>query len=62
VEGAGENTDDDWKNLSVEEHILRYLKLGMTKMDACKAVARDRGRPKGEIYKVASEMKNQTKE
>lgn len=62
VEGAAENADDDWKELSVEEHILRYLKLGLTKMDACKAVARDRGRPKGEIYKVASNMKNETKE
>lgn len=56
VEGAPENADDDWKTLTVEEHILRYMKLGMTKMEACKAVARDRGRPKGEIYKTAAEM------
>jgi 16S rRNA (cytidine1402-2'-O)-methyltransferase len=61
VEGASEKADDDWKQLTVEEHITRYFKLGMTKMEACKAVARDRGKPKGEIYKVASEM-NTTEE
>ncbi|HOJ47986.1 MAG TPA: 16S rRNA (cytidine(1402)-2'-O)-methyltransferase [Bacillota bacterium] len=60
VAGASEDADADWKQLTVEEHILRYLKLGMTKMEACKAVARDRGRPKGEIYKIASEMNIET--
>jgi len=56
IEGAPDNADEGWANLSVEEHIIRYIKLGMSKMDACKQVARDRGVSKGEIYKIATEI------
>ncbi|HAN20767.1 MAG TPA: 16S rRNA (cytidine(1402)-2'-O)-methyltransferase [Clostridiales bacterium] len=56
VEGATENTDEGWHELSVEEHLARYINLGMSKMDACKQVARDRGVPKGEIYKIATNL------
>ncbi len=41
----------DWSEMSVTEHVNAYIADGMSKMDAIKAVARDRGVPKGEIYK-----------
>ncbi len=40
----------DLNSLSVEEHLKHYLDNGMTKKDAIKAVAKDRGLPKNEIY------------
>lgn len=41
-----------WKDMSVEEHVEHYISLGLSKMDACKSAARDRGVGKGEIYKI----------
>ncbi len=41
----------DWREMSINEHVNAYIADGMGKMDAIKAVARDRGVPKGEIYK-----------
>ncbi len=41
----------DWRDMSVSEHVNAYIADGMSKMDAIKAVARDRGVAKGEIYK-----------
>ena len=53
VEGNSEaSSDNEWENLSVEEHIEFYVSSGMKKMDAIKKVAKDRGVPKGEIYKL----------
>ena len=48
-EGMRES-DEFWKDLTVEEHVERYISLGLSKMDACKQTARDRGVGKGEIY------------
>ncbi len=47
-------TEEDafWKELSVEEHYEHYISLGLSKMDSCKQVARDRGVGKGDIYKI----------
>ena len=54
VEGAAEGTvaskNDDLCSLSVEEHVEHYISLGMSKKDAIKAVAKDRGVAKNEIY------------
>lgn len=41
----------DWRDMSVAEHVEAYIADGMSKMDAIKAVARDRGVGKSEIYK-----------
>lgn len=41
-----------WLEMSIEEHLDHYIALGLSKMDACKQVAKDRGVGKGEIYKV----------
>ena len=53
VLGGAQEADasTDWENISVEEHVERYVADGMSKMDAIKAVARDRGVAKNVIYK-----------
>ena len=39
-----------WEDLSIEEHMEKYLSQGMDKKEAMKAVAKDRGVSKREIY------------
>lgn len=39
-----------WENVSLKEHMAVYEEKGMTKKDAMKAVAKDRGVTKREIY------------
>ena len=52
VEGAPENfAKDDFSEMSIEAHVQSYIDAGMSKMDAIKAVAKDRGVPKNVIYK-----------
>lgn len=52
VDGAPENAaKEDWSEMSVEEHVESYIATGMSKMDAIKAAAKDRGVPKNVIYK-----------
>ena len=54
VEGAPEGTvasgKTDLCSLSVEEHVNHYIESGMTKKDAIKTTAKDRGVPKNDIY------------
>jgi len=54
VEGAPEGTvtnpKDDLCSLSVEQHVEHYVNAGMSKKDAIKSAAKDRGVPKNEIY------------
>ena len=61
LEGADEagvkvknSSAEDFSALSVEEHVEHYISEGMSKMDAIKKVARDRGVPKSEIYNEVS--------
>ena len=54
-------TDDiekalEWENISIEEHISRYIADGLSKKDAVKKVAKDRGVSKQEIYKYSIDM------
>ncbi|MBR4725576.1 MAG: 16S rRNA (cytidine(1402)-2'-O)-methyltransferase [Lachnospiraceae bacterium] len=42
---------ENWLELTVEEHMKHYLDQGMDKKEAMKAVAKDRGVSKQEIYK-----------
>ena len=44
---------EDFSTLTVEEHLKTYLKLGLSKKDAVKKVAAERGVKKDEIYKIA---------
>jgi len=41
---------EEWKSISVKQHMERYLDQGMTKKEAMKKVAKDRGVGKREIY------------
>lgn len=45
-------------NLSLSEHIVYYLNTGVTKMEAIKLVAKDRGLSKSEVYKMQLTDKN----
>jgi len=52
VEGYTAREEDMfWYGMSVERHVKHYTEQGLSKMDAMKAVAADRGVGKGEIYK-----------
>ena len=53
VEGAGDGstvTEAFWTDMTVPDHVAYYVGQGMTKKDAIKAAARDRGVPKNEVY------------
>lgn len=49
-EGFARKDGVDLLSLTVEEHVEHYISAGMSKKDAIKAVARDRGVPKNDIY------------
>ncbi len=51
LDGAPDTSADDWRAMSVSEHVAAYEKSGLSRMDAIKAAARDRRVPKGEIYR-----------
>lgn len=55
VEGA-KNGDVDWQQTDIPTHIKYYLNMGLSKMDACKQVARDRKVSKSVIYKIVSKL------
>ena len=40
-----------WEDMSIEDHMEHYLKMGIDKKDAMKKVAKDRGVGKRDIYK-----------
>lgn len=50
VEGCGEESGF-WVNMTIPEHVDFYIDSGLSKMDAVKAVAKDRGIPKNTVYK-----------
>lgn len=39
-----------WNEMSIPDHVAHYMEEGMTKKDAIKATARDRGLPKNDVY------------
>ena len=57
VEGSTEEkVDDVIVNLSFEEHIIKCMDEGLTKKDAIKKVAKDRGIPKREVYEIGIDL------
>ena len=59
LEGADEagvaiKSNDGFSDMSIEEHGEHYISEGMSKMDAIKKVAKDRGVPKSEIYNIVA--------
>ncbi len=58
LEGAKEGSTVEapfWETMTVPEHVAYYINGGMTKKDAIKAAARDRGVPKNEVYQQVLE-------
>lgn len=52
VEGATtEDENSQFHEISVEEHIVKYMEGGLTKKEAIKQVAKDRGMPKSDVYR-----------
>ena len=47
-----EEQKSQWESLTIEEHMQRYLDQDYTKKDAMKAVAKDRGVSKRDIYQA----------
>ncbi len=50
-----------WESISVEKHMEIYLSKGLNKKESMKAVAKDRGRSKREIYQKLLDIKEDTK-
>ncbi|WP_125154561.1 16S rRNA (cytidine(1402)-2'-O)-methyltransferase [Clostridium rectalis] len=42
-----------WENLTIEQHIIKYMEEGLNKKEAIKRVAKDRSLPKSDIYKYS---------
>ena len=56
VEGASVLTEDEFfSEMTIEKQVEHYISLGLSKMDAIKQTAKDRGVPKGVIYKAILE-------
>ncbi|AWK50131.1 16S rRNA (cytidine(1402)-2'-O)-methyltransferase [Clostridium beijerinckii] len=53
LEDIKEEKKEAWINLSIEEHILKYINDGINKKDAIKLVAKERELPKSEVYKFS---------
>lgn len=47
---------DQWKELSISEHILFYMKDGVSKKEAIKRTAKDRKISKSEVYKYSIDI------
>lgn len=47
---------DKWESLSIEEHVIAIMNEGLSKKDAIKKVAKERGIQKNEVYKVAIDI------
>ncbi|MDR3593311.1 16S rRNA (cytidine(1402)-2'-O)-methyltransferase [Clostridium sp.] len=56
LEEIKEEQRDTWINLSIEEHILKYINKGINKKEAIKIVAKEREIPKSEVYKFSTEI------
>lgn len=50
IEKSSDKSKEDWINIDIKTHIKSYIDSGMSKMDAVKAVTKDRNLPKSEVY------------
>ena len=55
VEGARER-ENPLNKLSAREHTKEYIRQGLSKQEAVKKAARDRGVSKNEVYKVTLDL------
>ena len=45
-----------WSDLTIEEHLVKIIKMGIDKKEAIKIVSKERGIPKKEVYKYSTEL------
>ena len=57
-EEIAEENKEKWDNMTISEHIIKYMTQGMSKKEAMKLVSKDRGMPKSEVYKYSLEIKS----
>ncbi|MCF6464342.1 16S rRNA (cytidine(1402)-2'-O)-methyltransferase [Clostridium sp. Cult2] len=57
VKGAEIEKKDIFENISIKEHLELYIEEGLTKKDAVKKVAEDRGISKNLVYKESIKIK-----
>lgn len=50
AETAAETAENPWDNMSIAEHVDKYIAGGMTSKDAVKQAAKDRGLAKRDVY------------
>ena len=59
IEGASEIVSENfWDSMSIPDHVEHYMEQGMSRMDAIKQTARDRGVGKSVVYNAIEEAKN----
>lgn len=51
VEDMEREKKAQWEDISIEEHIIKYMNEGVNKRNAIKKVAKDRNMSKSEVYK-----------
>jgi len=56
LEEIKEEQRETWVDLSIEEHILKYMSDGINKKEAIKLVAKERELPKSEVYKFSTNI------
>jgi len=56
LEEIKEEQRETWVDLSIEEHILKYINDGINKKEAIKLVAKERELPKSEVYKFSTNI------
>ena len=59
AEAGAEKKEAFFADMTTAEHVAFYEKSGMSRMDAMKAAAKDRGVPKGQIYKEILNSENE---
>ena len=57
IEGFQGKKEESFQGLSLEEHLLLVMETGLSKKEAVKKVAKDRGIPKREVYDVGIDLK-----
>ena len=45
-----------WSDLTIEEHLVKVIEMGIDKKEAIKIVSKERGIPKKEVYKYSTEL------
>lgn len=51
VSGAEKVSENDWENITITEHVERYIEEGMDAKEAIRRTAKDRNIPKRDVYR-----------